>query len=69
MTMATKVVTTVPTTRTPAPYWLATGFQVPDHKKPIPEWASAWLESRTMLTTSPNKTARKSPAAPQRKAT
>ena len=31
------VVTTVPTTRRPAPYELAAGFHVPDQRKPIPE--------------------------------
>ncbi len=67
MTMATDVVTTVPSTRIPAPYWLAAGFQVPDHKKPIPEWARAWLESMATLTTRPSSTATKSPAAPQRR--
>ena len=66
ITMATAVVTIVPTTRMPAPNWLAAGFQVPDHKKAIPECANAWLESMAILTTRPTSTATKSPAAAQR---
>ena len=69
MTMAARVVTTVPTMRMPAPYSLAVGFQVPDHKNPIPECATAWLESVAMLTTRPVSTAAKTPAAAHRKAT
>ena len=44
ITIATTVVITVSTTRMPAPYWPAAGFQVPDQKKPIPECANAWLD-------------------------
>ena len=41
--IATAVVTIVPTTRIPAPNSLAAGFQVPDQMKPIPERPNAWL--------------------------
>ncbi len=53
MTIAAKVVTTVPTMRTPVPYWLAAGFHVPDQMKLGPKCANASADCPATVTTRP----------------
>jgi hypothetical protein len=64
--MATAVVTTVPTMRTPAPEPVMSGEYVPDHTKPGPKWANALAEPVAILTATVITTAAKTPAPSQR---
>ena len=66
ITMATAVVTTVPTTRRPAPEPVMSGEYVPDHTKPGPKWANAFAEPVAILTAMAITTAAKTPAPSQR---
>src|SRR5262245_28681437 len=63
--MATPVVTTVPTIKMPAPYWLAAGFQVSDQMKPRPAWANAWADPVASDTTRATTARAKTVAAAQ----
>ena len=67
-TIATAVVSSVSTTRMPAPYWPAAGFQVPDQTKPMPLCWRAADESLPTPTSRPSTTAPNSPAPAQRSA-